>query len=238
MSDEDRATNRTHENSWMIGGFLDTVEFEIPAEFDDMEDHEKVEWLAANNSELLNDFGEYIGNNGDYQGGSEQELYDAASYMGFVRNQWLLHFSDSAYNIWKDQRFNYGIEYHDYARLALSTHYTDAAKQRGGFNFAYDTNDNIKRYAFDRGRPKYGKEAVLFKGDGIKIDHYGDEEPQVIFDGKQTTGPIIYVEYTDNGWTINSTITGQKLIESDDIESIAAWVDQHYAQYRKHLTPK
>ena len=231
-SDKDKAINRAFNNSYFIKDYFEANEDKYREDFDEMEDYEIVDWLNDNDQETLIDFGEYVGEHRDYQTNYESELYDVVGFVGFVRQQWLVHFSDRALDIANDQNFKLGTPYEDYERLALTTHFTDISKT-GGFNFAYEIGD-VKRYAFDRGRPKYGKEAVLFKGDGIKVDHSGDEEPQVIFDGKSTKTPIIYIQY-DDVWFIESKITDERIIEKEDIVELAYWVDKNYDQYRKHL---
>jgi len=238
MPRDDRDINRAHANTWNILEFLGEIDYELPAELEGQEDYDIVDWLDNNDKPTLIKYGESLLNNRQYLDSSEQELYDAVDDRGFVRNEWLVHFSDDAYTIWRQQKFSYGTPYEDYQRLALTTHFTSEAKKYGGFNFAYELYD-VKNYAFGNhgGRPKYGSEAILFRGDGIKIYHYGDDEPQVIFDGKSTNPPLIYIKYLDDGWQIDSNVTNGKLIRFDDIEKIGEWVHWNYAQYRKHLEP-
>lgn len=233
MSDEDKAMNRAFSYSDLINDYLEE-EGKEREEFSDMESYEILEWLSENDPETLVDYGEYLVGEKQYYDSGEVELYDVADYRGFARQTWLVHFSDRAYQIFQDQTFKIGVPYEDYQRLALSTYVKDSAKT-GGFNFAYDVDD-VEKYAFDRREPKYGKEAVLFKGDAIKIWHSGDEEMQCIYDGKQTSKPIIHVQYDDK-WFIESTQTGERIIEEDNISDIANWVEKNYAQYRKHLEP-
>lgn len=234
MSDEDKAMNRAVSFPHLVNDYLDK-EGEVKPEFKDMEEYEIVEWLYENDPETLVDYGEYLVGQREYYDSSEFELYDVADFQGFVRQGWLVHFSNRAHQIAADQNFKIGVPYEDVNRLALSTNFKDIAKT-GGFNFAYDVDD-VDKYAFDGGRPKYGDEAVLFMGDGLKIWHDGDSEKQVIFDGKQTKKPIILIQYDGDVWYIESTKTGERIIEEDEITDIASWVERNYAQYRKHLEP-
>ena len=236
MPSDDLNINRAHSNPWMIGDFVVETEYELPPELEGREDYEIVEWLAENDEPTLIEYGQYVANSNNYNETSERELYDMVTYRGFVRNEWLVHFSDNADSIWRKQKFTHGIGYHDYQRLGLSTHFSDEAKQYGGFNFAYKVDD-VNMYGFNRGRPKYGSEAILFRGDGIEIYHDGDDEPQVIFDGKATNPPLIYIQEENGEWIINSNRTSGKIIRFDDIEKIGYWVDNNYAQYHKHLEP-
>jgi hypothetical protein len=232
LSKIDKAINRAYQTPYLIQKYLKN-ENKMQDIFKDMEDYEIIEWLSENDKQTLIDYGEYIVGQSEYYNTSEAQLYDVANYLSFIRQQWLVHFSDQANLIVHDQAFKFGVPYEDYERLALSTHFKNIAKG-GGFNFAY-TVDDVKKYAFERGRPKYGLEAVLFKGDGLKIWHSGDEEKQVIFDGKSTTSPLIYLQFDNGMWHIDSTQTGKKLIQSEKIIDICNWVDLNYAQYHKHL---
>jgi len=245
MPSDDMDTNRARSNPWMIEDFVVETDYELPKEIIGHENYEIVEWLEENDKPTMIEYGQYVAKSSVYNDSSEKELYDMVDYKGFVRDQWLVHFSDDASSIWRNQKFSYGTEYSDYARLGLSTHFSSNSKSHGGFNFAYLLSD-VNRYAFDynsqpkygyNSQPKYGSEAILFAGDGIKIYHYGDDEPQVIFDGKATRPPLIYIQYGEDGWEINSNRTSGKIIRFDDIEKIGYWVDNNYAQYHKHLEP-
>lgn len=238
MSSEDKALYRAMSTPYLIHDYL-SAEGKENKRFKKMEDYEIVEWLSEKDPETAIDYGEYLVGQREYYDNSEPQLYDVVELISFVRQKWLVHFSDSAHQIKKDQNFKIGIPYEDYSRLALTTHFKNTAKT-GGFNFGYEVED-VDRYAFDKrggGIPKYGKEAVLFKGDGIKVYHSGDEEPQVIFDGKQTYKPIIHVENDGDKWYITSSLTGEKIIEREKLTDIAKWIDLNYNQYRKHLEPK
>lgn len=235
MSSEDKALYRAMENPYLIHDYL-SAEGKENKRFKKMEDYEIVEWLSEKDPETAIDYGEYLVGQREYYNNSEPQLYDIVDLIGFERQKWLVHFSDSAYKIQKDQNFKIGIPYEDYQRLALTTHFKNTSKT-GGFNFAYDIDD-VDKYAFDNhGKPKYGSEAVLFKGDGIKVYHSGDQELQVIFDGKQTYKPIIHIQYNDGKWYVESSLTGEKIIEREKLTDIAKWVDLNYNQYRKHLEP-
>ena len=230
---KEKAINRAFNNSYLIKDYFESNEDKYREDFDEMEDYEIVDWLNDNDQETLIDFGEYVVDDRNYLQSDEMELFDIVGYETFVRQQWLVHFSDRASDISNDQQFKVGIPYEDYERLALTTSFKDSYKT-GGFNFAYEIDD-VKRHAFNRGRPKYGKEAVLFKGDGIKVFHSGDDEPQVIFDGQSTKKPIIHIQYDNDVWFIESKISDERLIEKEDIVELAHWVDKNYDQYRKHL---
>jgi hypothetical protein len=156
-------------------------------------------------------------------------------YMDIIKNQWLLHFSDNAKNIWQDQKFKYGFD--DLDRLAYTTHHKKSLKRTNGYNFAYDLKDYAKygRSRFSDKKWKYGKEAVLFRASGIKAYHYGDEEPQVIFWGP-TANNIVYIIYSDGDWVIEGT-NNRVLYKSRFLTDVVKWAVNNFEQYKNVLLP-
>lgn len=202
-----------------------------------------VEWLSHNDSQIFNQFVEYV-----WDLSQKVDLYDYVhrpgypswNYMdfrGYVKNQWLIHFSDHAKDIWRDQTFKYGLD--DYTELGLTTYYKDEAKQFGGYNFAYDVGDFV-RYARSRYHSrgwKYGKEAVMFRASGVKVWHWGDEEPQVIFVGR-TARDIVYIQSTgESDWGVMNERTGNYIFR-EDLPQVVRWVIDNFNQYRSVLLPK
>lgn len=236
MSDVDKAINRAFNNSCLINAYIEKENYHSKIKgFDKMDEIEKVEALQKKDMKTLIDFGAFVEGEREYYDSQEMEFYDVVSDLGFVRNKWLIHFSTHAYDIVKDQTFKVGIPYEDYQLLGLTTMFKDIAKT-GGFNFAFELKD-VEKYYSDRGTPKYGTEAVIFKGDGIKVFHSGDNEPQCVFDGKSTYGPLIHVEYEDETgvWVIKSAKTNKVIYKNESIEKIVNWADLNYAQYINHL---
>lgn len=150
-----------------------------------------------------------------------------------VKNKWLIHFSDDAYNIAKNG-FIYGVD--DIDLLAYTTHLNQSAKEQGGYNFAYLASDFDRFYKGFHGKPKYGSEAVLFRASGVKLWHIGDEEYQVIFYG-DTAKDFIYLHYDEDSyqWQIISTKTDRVLFYDEDLNTLVKWVENNYRQYQKHL---
>lgn len=202
---------------------------------------EAVEWLEHNDPQIFKQFVKYVGElakKTDLHDKVHRPGYPTWNYMEFrniVKNQWLIHFSDFSKDIWMDQSFKYGMD--DYTQLGLTTYYKDGAKQFGGYNFAYDTSE-FARYArssYGRGW-KYGKEAVIFRASGVKVWHYGDDEPQVIFLGK-TAKDIVYIQSTSDGdWGINNDRTGNYIFRGD-LPTVARWIETNFNQYRNVLLP-
>lgn len=167
--------------------------------------------------------------NCDYNDNPTSNVMD---YTRDVNNEWLIHFSDNAYDIWKNG-FIYATN--DIDNLAYSGAGSIKNKDNEGYDFAYLASE-FGKYAFDwrNGKPKYGDEAVMFRASGVKATHFGDEEEQVMFYNKDAKD-IVYLQYTEyNGWYVESN-NGRPLYMNDDLEKVVAWVEQNYDQYRKHL---
>jgi hypothetical protein len=157
-------------------------------------------------------------------------------YMDYpkqIHNEWLIHFSDNANQVsWRG--FKHGTC--EFENLA----YSNAGEIDGkweGYDFAYTLYD-ASRYAFDRSRPKYGREAVIFRASGVKLWHHGDQEEQVIFYGPSAKD-IIYLRYDNEtgDWYIASRFDPSKVLYHDEnIDKVIDWVLYNYDQYRKHLS--
>lgn len=170
-----------------------------------------------------------------FQISSGDPLAPSFLYMSFeniITNQWLIHFTDNAGDISVDG-FEYG--YHDYAALGLTTGLTQEAKEMGGYNFAYDIYDFV-RYGRDRHGSgwKYGNEAVVFRASGIKVTHWGDEEPQVIFWGG-SANQIVPLYESDGTWHVGSRPSGESIYHTDDLDAMVTWVTENYDQYKRVL---
>ncbi len=117
--------------------------------------------------------------------------YVIMHYERIVKDEWLVHFTDYAHDI-SIEGFKYGAL--DPSKLTYTRHTSDKyRKQASGYNFAFLATDrsNINSR-------KYGKEAVLFKANGILVYHSGDDEHQVIFLGSTARDiiPIVGYEYS------------------------------------------
>lgn len=161
------------------------------------------------------------------------------SYMEFnsiVKNQWLIHFSDHSNNIYKEQKFKYGVD--DLSKLGLTTHQPSYTKEKGGYNFAFDLNDYLTYGGNQKNGWKYGDSAVIFRASGIKVNHLTDKEPQVIFQGDTATNINKIVQNKnpiDRFWFILNKNTEKPLIKFEKIEQLVNWFINNYDQYRKNL---
>jgi hypothetical protein len=152
-----------------------------------------------------------------------------------VKNKWLIHFTNNAEEIAREG-FTKGVN--DITKLGLTTRLSDIDKQFGGYNFAYLLGDYVKYSREMYSGYKYGKEAVLFRASGIKTNHSGDREPQVIFYGN-TAKNIIPIKKTNKGeygeYGIYDMRDGKLLYENNNLSKVVNWVVKNYDQYRSRL---
>ena len=160
----------------------------------------------------------------------------------YFENSWLIHFSDKAEKISKEG-FIYGVD--NYDGLTVTGYgkghgvITDD-KVQDGFNFAYDANDFRLYFRNFAGNPKYGHHAVLFKSNGIKVFHNGDNEYQVIFWGP-TAKNLIFIEnfyYREIGervWCIRSLKTNKITYYNKDLSEVVKWAINNYDQYQRSM---
>lgn len=171
----------------------------------------------------------------------------ASSKSFFVLNQkkllpnstWLIHFSDDAYDIAREG-FKHGTAEPD--RLGLTT-YTKKEAKRGGYNFAFEADNKADVNHVAR-KKKYGKDAVMFQNSGVEVNHAGDEEDQVVFDGKSVNPRnVIYLERSESSsvWMVNIHPLNKKIgvvYENEDISNVIGWVKKNINQYRNIITAK
>lgn len=212
-------------------------------ETDDEEAHDVVDRLYTKDKPKFDEYAKYVfklfGNGTIEHDQYMRPGFPSWNYMEFqkiVKNQWLIHFSNDAREVWW-HGFKYGVE--DLSTLGLTTYIknTSFEKKNGGYNFAYDISDYKRhgRERYHRGGWKYGNEAVLFRASGVKVWHFGDEEPQVIFVGS-TARDIVYLRQTDPGpWGVVNT-RNDNTIFYGELEDVVDWVMANYEQYRKVLS--
>jgi hypothetical protein len=255
MSEEDKYIDLAHNQPYYFFDYFEENDLEIEEmlseeEFTEIknmidngsQEYEVVEKLSEK-KDLLEKFGRYV----EDTLRSEHMDSDLSTPFFFgspeiIKKQWLVHLTDHASDIWKDG-FTHGSEEMD--KLGLTTYNNHSSKKYGGYNFAYTPYD-FDRYG-DMGDHKhnfrYGDEAILFRSSGVRAMHYGDEEYQTMFWGEYASD-IIWMEYGEiehgdnegeDCWFIESRITGERLIEKEEVSDLVDWVEKHYDQYRKHL---
>jgi hypothetical protein len=221
--------------SYAIDDWLENNDITLPDEIATKEHYEKVEWLNNNNPEAFKEFGNYVFEKYAHDEGHSKAQFDSDPKI--VKNEWLIHFTDSPYDIWKEG-FTYGTD--DMERLGLSTGYTKDSKKGGKFAFAFRIKDYERYYIGDRGKFKYGKKAVVFQASGVLVFHYGDEEPQVIFD-TSTAHNIMTIEIDSDDVPSVTGKNAQLLFRSNNpelnekqrFEACVDWIVNNFDQYRK-----
>ena len=93
------------------------------------------------------------------------------------RNAWIFHFTQGHASRIESQGFTRGVP--EPNRLGLTKHLSQSVKGQPGYVFGFLPED-VSRYAWDRYRPRYGDQAVVFRADAVVAYHWGDEERQAI----------------------------------------------------------
>lgn len=157
-------------------------------------------------------------------------------------NKWLVHYSDNGWDIFREG-FKYGNE--DMTNIGLTNAGSTKGKQHGDYLFAYDIDDAV-RYGSSThkgtGKFKYGEIAIVFIASGIEFYHYGDEEPQVVFDKKTPKGCFLIekddLEY-DDPRDYKFVIYGhagknghQALASKENMKEALDWCQTNFRQYQ------
>lgn len=225
-----------HLADWL--GRLDEPPEDI--QVDEDEPWEAVDELEQRHPELFQEFGEWVADKllADDPTDAPPSLH--MDFERYVRDEWLIHFSDDAGSIW-NSGFKYGISPEDHHRVALSTYWKDTVRKKGpGLNFAFIADQAARYVGNNTGRnQKYGREAVMFRADGVLVHHHGDQENQVIFLGR-TAHDLVYLwpSEEDGKWHVGETKGGRSIFSADQLSDVVKWVERNHGQYRKALRPE
>lgn len=240
MSDESKRDDLAEHNAYMIRKW--EKETEMPPAIEALirnknhEDYEILEFIKENNRPLYDNFTAWLMDVMERGDLPEMPAWGVMSFEQIVKNQWLIHFSDAAYEIWESQKFSHGMD--DLYHLGYTTYFGEESKKYGGYNFSYDIKDFARygRGSYSRGRWKYGKAAVVFRASGVKAHHYGDEEPQVIFWG-ETARNIVLIKESDPGpWGVVTRGLGRNAFIGELTDAVR-WIVANFDQYRRVLIP-
>jgi hypothetical protein len=163
-------------------------------------------------------------------------------YRNPVINKWLVHYSDNGWEIFREG-FKYGNE--DMTNIGLTNAGSTKGKH-GDYLFAYDIDDAVKygsRTHKGTGDFKYGDIAIVFIASGIEFYHYGDEEPQIVFDKKTPKGCFLIekedLEY-DDPRDYKFVIYGhagknghQALASKANMKEALEWCQTNFRQYQQ-----
>jgi len=194
------------------------------------------QWIIdnENNEEEIQNFKDWLSRNQQYSWETEKPPHESMDYRSYVKPTWLIHFTDDARSI-ADNGFEFGHEEMDRG-LHLTTNKGER-RSGPGYNFAFEVSDSNALSG-----DKYGDEAVVFWGDGVKVYHYGDEEDQVIFWGKNVDPRMIFpITKSDGSWVVEHPGRDEPLygvppyyaepddkFEDPDLSDVIDWVINNY----------
>ncbi len=238
MTDEQKKEDLIYSFSYLFPVFLGK-ETDQSLEDLGLDEDDEIDIIKEKYPEEVSQFADWLTkqlNVDQYIMPQEKPSWHFMTYEKDIKNQWLVHFSNEAFQIEKDKTFKYGVE--DLTKLGLTTYMGKIDKQYGGYNFAYRVED-VKKYGRElRHIYKYttNGRGVIFRASGVLVYHWGDEEKQVIFYGKTATNIIsFFYNYKSGKWRITFLKSGNKLVEFDELEDLLFWVQKNYDQYRRQL---
>lgn len=207
---------------------------EIAEDDDEYFNYEKyiddiLKWLKSNDngeqiaSSLLSSIDNIVNYENLY---CERPSYNSEDFVRIAKNEWAIHFTpNGAANIAKEG-FTGGTE--DYDNLG----YTNAGvlKKYPGYNFAFPLDER------DIDNNDYGDEGVMFRTNGVVIDHYGDQQMQLIFWGPYAHDFIpFYYNHNTMEWEILNYKNDRLIASFESVSELADWVVKNYAQYRRAI---
>lgn len=190
-------------------------------------------WVGQATEEQLKEFENYIidkSGTGNYRMETDEPAYVHLSSCGLTDEGWFVHFTSDAWKIVKDG-FSFGHD--DYRGLGLTTWKSEKyRKESPGYNFAFELGSRDSEIASRAG--KYGKEAVIFYGKGLKCHHSGDEEYQIIVWGPSIRKDMIFeVSHGDSGWYVPLANGREVNLDDPTITNAGNWVAQNYNMIRQ-----
>jgi RNA:NAD 2'-phosphotransferase (TPT1/KptA family)/8-oxo-dGTP pyrophosphatase MutT (NUDIX family) len=225
MSDRDKGEEMARYATFMFKEFIEKNYPDLTSLFGTDDEDGYIEDYSGFADNVLIEFMEEAGPYELRNNPAEAPTFLTVDFVRDVKDEWLIHFTDHAEDI-AAQGFKYGID--DVRMLALTTYFTDKAKTRGGYNFAYLPKDLWRHESGE-----YGKDCVIFKATGIETWHHGDQFPQVIFWGADAHS-ITSVRATDDGWTVYPRGShGEPLFESEDLHEVLNWVTENHKPPRR-----
>ena len=209
--------------------------------YDESEEYYEIfdEWYNFTKESDLADFRSWVEDThphiNEYEG--DRPAYEGLHWPEQNKPGWLVHFTDDPWGI-ALSGFKYG--HSEFEGLHLTTYKPDKArKNEPGYNFAFDPSQRYMNNAAHDG--KYGKHAVVFWGTGIKADHSGDEETQVIFWGPSVSPDMIFPVIREGSeWTVQN-YSDRVVYRSEEIDSVVSWVENNWRTLqhaRQRGTPK
>jgi hypothetical protein len=154
----------------------------------------------------------------------EQPPYVGMTHKNLLPATWLVHFTDKAEAIAKNG-FVFG--HPDMQRGLSYTTYKRDRTSEPGYNFAFDLRNAHDVSMADSDR-KYGKDAVVFWGSGVEVEHLGDGEDQVIFWGPSINPEMVFPVLRGNkGWEVRDA-ADRVVYRAEDIAQAAQWITENF----------
>lgn len=207
--------------SYLIIDYLENSD-EMKEEWIKLEDYEVLEeWLKIATPQDKSSFKDYVSDKiGDDPYGEPSYMH--MEYEQLTKPDWLVHFTDDARNI-EINGFKFGHQ--DIEGVHLTT-YKRNRQKTPGYNFAFEVGTKDAQNAADS--EKYGKQAVVFWGAGVKAYHYGDEENQIIVWGPSVNPSLIFAMYQESGadWSVPGS--NRDSIILGNFEKVSTWITQNY----------
>ena len=177
---------------------IDYYAYKLPQYFEernivppvDFDEDESYEWLESAPESTRQDFQKWIYDEYNTDNDAEVPPHGTMDFRKqLTKPEWLIHFTDAAEAI-EYKGFQQGHD--EMEGLHLTTNFGNRGIKGPGYNFAFFLNDRAVRQQLEASQPKYGSQAVIFKSTGVVVEHYGDEETQVIFWGPNVDPSSIY----------------------------------------------
>lgn len=108
-------------------------------------------------------------------------LYVTFGYEGGVEDDWIIHFTGDNENINSILKSGYFHGLSNMDNLAISAASEEYSYDGDGYCFGFHIDDVQEN--FKSGYGHYGDSGIIFKGDGVRLYHKGDDETQTIFIG-------------------------------------------------------
>jgi len=182
-------------------------------------------WISQATPAQLRDFEESVADMEYNSFGHDEPAYVHLDSCGLTDLGWFIHFTEDAFDI-ERKGFEFGHE--ETRGLGLTTWKSeDARKSCPGYNFAFELGSRDAEFAASKG--KYGKEAVIFWGKGVRCYHSGDEEYQTIVWGPSIRSDMVFAVYQDDGdWYVPLANGREVRLDDSSISNVGRWVSNNY----------
>lgn len=234
--EEQRDINLAFEFSFKFGDFLkkNNLEKKHLRLYNAILNNKKIDIakIKNQNPDLFKKFVDYLKNDEKIE--PSPLLSDYFRSPRFIEKRWLIHFTDSFPTDIAKNGFKGVLNFESLPFTPRKV------SEEEGFNFAFDLSDYVRDGALydihGRRKWKYGEHAVLFRAEGIKVYHVGDNEMQVIFWGPSAEDiiPISY-DKANEIYGVFSEKNHDYLYHSRDLADVVKWAVENRNKLVKHF---